>query len=64
MPMKRDDFIKSKKEFDAAVAVLDTGMPQATEHERRAMRARARVLREVVTQAPWQVDNNGHVKER
>lgn len=68
MPMKREEFAATLKEYKACVAVLNTGMPNSTEHERRAMRAKRRVLREQIEHAPWQEEHLGnghtHIKER
>lgn len=64
MPMKRQEFVETLKERNACAAVVQTGMPQANAHERRALRAKLGLLSEKIAHAPWQQLEDGTIKER
>jgi hypothetical protein len=59
--IERDLFKSKLREWRAAKAVLETGMPQANEHEIRAMTARARLLQTQLEQCPWMENSKGEI---
>lgn len=63
--MSRDEFSRIFKELCDAQAVVNTGMPQATESEVRAMKARVESLVRQVNQCPWHMNpRTGKVERR
>lgn len=61
MTVSRDEFQSKFREYTDCVAILNTGMPQATEHEQRAMHARERELRRLLEGCPWTLSDAGEV---